>query len=117
MPSQQLLSRSVSVYLDPYFKCLIDILLRQEGYESRSDFVSDLLQYVFEKEGLWNHKAKRPTKFAFKRSPSLRRLQRMLSIMEEKSDYKPTPFEGVETVTHKNKRSKNKAQKSLEGLE
>lgn len=90
-----LLNRSISIYLNPYFKYLVDILMRREGYESRSDFISDMLEHLFISSGLWDKKASRPTQDAMKRSLSIRRLSSMLAVLE-KEDTGTSIFDGIE---------------------
>lgn len=90
-----LLSRSISIYLNPYFKYLADILMRREGYESRSDFISDMLEHLFVKAGLWDKGNQRPTQEALKRSHSVRRLGSLLDVLE-KEEQKSSIFDGIE---------------------
>lgn len=87
---------TISLYLSsPYFRPLLDLVFKDEGYASRSDFVSDMLTFVFTKKGLWNKKRKRPTKDAMKRSPQLRKIKAMLDMLKSNEEGSRLLFVGM----------------------
>lgn len=86
---------SVSLYLSPYYRYLLDLLMEDVGYESRSEFVSAMLTCLFVKQGLWNRRKSLPTKEALRRSSKLRKLKSMLDLLESSKEGDSSIFDGL----------------------